>query len=231
MKSVIPNHDFSERVQYNSVHIADVKGEPEGFIIGGSPARIEDFYWQVLLIYNKVPYCGGSIITARKIVTAAHCTFVVKILSRLSLRAGSSRPDAGGVLVSAEKIYENPNFNRPTLFNNDIALILLREALVFGPAIGAISIGDGKPPTNAIVTVSGFGATKVNENRTSDLHSVDVNVVEQTVCAKHYLNYPGKNKVTDNMLCAGLIDVGGKDACVGDSGGLLCFDYFSCSGR
>lgn len=203
----------------NSLRTAYVKIQHEDFIIGGSPARIEDFYWQVLLIYKKVPFCGGSIITATKIVTAAHCTFVVKNISQLSLRAGSSRPDAGGVLVAAKKIYENPNFNRPSVFNNDIAVILLRDALVFGPTIGAISIGNIDPPTNAMVTVSGFGSTKINENRTSDLHSVNVNVVEHKVCVKNYLNYPGKGKVTNNMLCAGLIGVGGKDACSGDSGG------------
>lgn len=202
-----------------------MKSQQDGFIIGGSPARIEDFYWQVLLLYDKIPYCGGSIITARKIVTAAHCTMVVKSISRLSLRAGSTRPDADGVLVTATKIYENPNFDRPTRFNNDIAVILLRDALVFGPTIGAISIGNGIPPNNAIVTVSGFGSTKPNENRTSELHSVNVNVVDQTVCVKNYLNYPGKGKVTDNMICAGLLGIGGKDACLGDSGGLLRSDF------
>lgn len=187
------------------------------------PARIEDFYWQVLLIYDNVPFCGGSIITARKIVTAAHCTFKVKTIGRLKLRAGSSQPNAGGVLVAAKKIYEHPKFNRPTVLNNDISIILLREALVFGPAIGAISIGSNRPPTGALATVSGFGSTTIDDDRPSVLHSTNVSVVDQTVCMRNYQDYPGKAKVTENMFCAGIIGVGGKDACRGDSGGLHSF--------
>lgn len=173
------------------------------------------------MIYDNVPFCGASIITARKIVTAAHCTFKVKTIDRLKLRAGSPQPNAGGVLVSATKIYEHPNFNRPTVLNNDISIILLREALVFGLAIGAISIGSNPPTAGAIATVSGFGSTTITEDRPSALHSVNVSVVDQTVCARNYQDYPGKAKVTETMLCAGVIGVGGKDACQGDSGGLL----------
>lgn len=209
------------KIKLNSFHIADVNGRPDAdeLIIGGSPARIEDFNWQILLIYDNVPFCGGSIITTKKIVTAAHCTYKIKNINRLRLRAGSAQPNAGGVLVSAVKMYENPNFNRPTLLNNDISVILLRETLTFGPTLGSISIGNGRPPTNAVAAVSGFGSTTIDGNRPSVLHSANVMVVDQTVCVQNYQNYPGKAKVTDNMLCAGLIGVGGKDACQGDSGG------------
>lgn len=209
------------KIKLNSFHIADGNGRSntDELIIGGSPARIEDFNWQILLIYDNVPFCGGSIITTKKIVTAAHCTYKIKNINRLRLRAGSAQPSAGGVLVSAAKIYENPNFNRPTLLNNDISVILLRETLTFSLAIGSISIGNGRPPTNAVATVSGFGSTTIDGNRPSVLHSANVMVVDQTVCIQNYQNYPGKARVTDNMLCAGLIGVGGKDACQGDSGG------------
>lgn len=205
-----------------------MNGNRDGLIIGGTPARIEDFNWQILMIVNNIPKCGGSIVTARKIVTAAHCTFNINNINNLRLRAGSSRPDAGGVLVAAQKIYEHPNFNRPTTLNNDIAVILLREALPLGPTIGAISIGNGRPATGTVVTVSGYGATSIGVDRPSVLHSVSVPVVDQKVCTKNYQTYPGNAKVTDNMLCAGLVGVGGKDACTGDSGGSLRSVCFGC---
>lgn len=158
-------------------------------------------------------------------MTAAHCTYKIKNIDQLRLRAGSANPNANGVLVAAAKIYENPNFNRPTLLNNDISVILLKDALVFGPAIGAISIANSRPNDGEIATVSGFGSTTITGNRPDVLHAVNVPIVDQKVCVKSYQNYPGKAKVTDNMFCAGFVGVGGKDACQGDSGGL----GFSCS--
>lgn len=42
-------------------------------------------------------------------------------------------------------------------------------------------------------------------------------IVGQADCRKAY----GEDGIADTMICAGLLDVGGKDACEGDSGGPL----------
>ncbi|CAH2226694.1 jg25844, partial [Pararge aegeria aegeria] len=59
----------------------------------------------------------------------------------------------------------------------------------------------------------------------SVLNEVQIYTVNHSVCEARYAYlqeitgdpYP----ISDNMLCAGLIDEGGKDACQGDSGGPL----------
>lgn len=57
------------------------------------------------------------------------------------------------------------------------------------------------------------------------LQHVDVNIVNQEVCAERYAYLSSNNSnwpnVTSGMLCAGILDIGGKDACQGDSGGPL----------
>lgn len=42
-------------------------------VLGGSPAAIEAWPWQVSLQYRKEHICGGSIIDPGWVLTAAHC--------------------------------------------------------------------------------------------------------------------------------------------------------------
>lgn len=56
------------------------------------------------------------------------------------------------------------------------------------------------------------------------LHHVQVYTINQEGCVKRYANriYDGKLaplEITEDMLCTGVWDVGGRDACWGDSGG------------
>lgn len=56
------------------------------------------------------------------------------------------------------------------------------------------------------------------------LRHVQIYTVNREVCRQRYLD-SGKidSNVSDNMICAGLLDVGGKDACGGDSGGPMYY--------
>ena len=47
---------------------------------------------------------------------------------------------------------------------------------------------------------------------------MEVPIVNRATCSSAYASYGG---VTQSMLCAGVQNVGGKDACQGDSGGPL----------
>ena len=42
-------------------------------IIGGVPANIRDFPWQIRILENGSHLCGGSILSEWWILTAAHC--------------------------------------------------------------------------------------------------------------------------------------------------------------
>lgn len=46
----------------------------DGKIVGGEPAEIEDYPYQISLLAYGSHSCGGSIIAPNKILTAAHCT-------------------------------------------------------------------------------------------------------------------------------------------------------------
>ena len=42
-------------------------------VVGGRPARINEYPWTVALTYRGRFYCGGSLINDRYVLTAAHC--------------------------------------------------------------------------------------------------------------------------------------------------------------
>lgn len=60
------------------------------------------------------------------------------------------------------------------------------------------------------VTISGWGALSSGGNFPLDLYYVEIPVVDRDICANAYRNV---NAVNENMICAGLYGVGGRDAC------------------
>lgn len=171
-------------------------------------------------MYNSKYFCGASIISNTKLVTAAHCVFKIMNLQKLEVRAGSSLPHSGGQLRSVAKFIEHPKFNSVNL-DNDVAVVFLMTPLTFSSAINVISLAKDSDylPAGTMVEASGYGSTIPSENIPSDLHYTAMPIVDQKQCIKAYKKYEGKARVTDNMFCAGFYKVGGKDACQGDSGG------------
>lgn len=196
---------------------------PFNRIIGGQPVPIENYNWQISMLYENQHFCGATILSPVKLLTAAHCTYKIRNINKLQIRAGSSDPNRGGVLRAALRIIQHPNFNQPTGLNNDIAIVILRDPLPFGNTIGSIEIvnANGNLRPGESVTVSGFGSTVINGIKPGILHSVNVPIVDQLQCVRAYANYPGRARVSENMFCAGLLGIGGKDACQGDSGGII----------
>lgn len=60
------------------------------------------------------------------------------------------------------------------------------------------------------VTISGWGALSSGGASPRDLQYVEIPIVDREICANAYRNL---NPVNENMICAGLYGVGGRDAC------------------
>ena len=72
--------------------------------------------------------------------------------------------------------------------------------------------------TGSLATVIGEGRTQeAGFSGSNGLHEVSVEVIPNLICEDLYKPWI----ITKNMLCAGDVDLGGKDACQGDSGGPL----------
>jgi len=186
-------------------------------IVGGTPANIEDFPFTVALTQpDGFQFCGGTLVAANKVVTAAHCTVgsspadIVVVAGRTSLSGG------GGETSEVSDIWVHPDYQDATI-GSDVSVLTLSTNLSETPiAINTDGAAYGEG-TNS--TVLGWGLTSEGGGSTSDtLNQVDVPITSDATCQSAYQEYN-----SEAMVCAGLPE-GGKDSCQGDSGGPLVID-------
>ncbi|XP_033013969.1 trypsin-like [Lacerta agilis] len=185
-------------------------------IIGGGPCRINSQPWQAALFSGFRLHCGGTLITNRWVLTAAHCKLGVPFPVRLG-EHNLKHLDWSEQLKLASKVIVHPGYNSQTK-NNDIMLVKLLTPVCLNKKVNVIDLPTSCPVARTQCLVSGWGTTSSPQaSFPSVLHCANVTIVDQDVCRSIY-----PNRISDNMVCAGAME-GGTDACQGDSGGpLVC---------
>ncbi len=202
--------------------------EPEqpadGRIVGGDPVQDGKFSFVAALNIKqggKTFFCGGSLIDASHVLTAAHCV----VDNGAAVSAADVRVIVGRTVLSSNKGQErrasrvavHPRFNGDTFAYDAAVLELNRPITNIQPiALAQPKTGANKPGSKA--TVAGYGASFEGANGVEDrLREAQVPLVSDKECAQDYENFmlPFKPKIE---LCAGKK---GVDACQGDSGGPL----------
>ncbi|THV55801.1 hypothetical protein BGAL_0003g00430 [Botrytis galanthina] len=188
-------------------------GTPD--IVGGTTAALGEFPYIVSLSYSGSHFCGGVLLNAYTVLTAAHCS-VSYSASSVKVRAGTLTWASGGTQVGVSKVVVHPSYSSSTT-NNDIALWHLSTALPASSTIGyaKLPVQGSDPVVGSTTTVAGWGLlTENGSTLPSTLRKVSVPVISRASCQAEY----GTSAVTTNMWCAGYA-AGGKDSCSGDSGG------------
>ncbi|TRY96512.1 hypothetical protein DNTS_031550 [Danionella cerebrum] len=191
-------------------------------IVGGQDATAGSWPWQVSLQSTQYGghFCGGSLITKDWVLSAAHCfqsSTMGTVVVHLGLQSQSgSNPYE--VTRTASLIISHPYYNSNTK-NNDIALIKLSSSVTFNNYIWPVCLAatGSTLGAGANVWVTGWGTLYSGATSIPDiLQEVQVPIVSNTDCNNAY-----GGSITSNMMCAGLLNQGGKDSCQGDSGGPL----------
>ncbi|XP_067299486.1 transmembrane protease serine 3 isoform X2 [Pseudorasbora parva] len=192
-------------------------------IVGGNLSVEGQFPWQVSLHFQTVHLCGGSIISSRWILTAAHCVYEYAIPMFWTVYVGLiDQPMNAAQSLAVEKIIYHRRY-RPKGLDYDIALMKLVQPLIFNGFVEPICLPnfgeefeDGK-----MCWISGWGATAEGGDGSEALLSARVPLISNKVCSTPTV-YQGY--ISPGMICAGYLE-GGTDSCQGDSGGpLACED-------
>jgi transmembrane protease serine 9 len=195
-------------------------------IVGGAPAPIGAYPWQVSIGLADVPtsvghFCGGSIIAPNWVVTAAHCVEGNTRPGGIQVVYGTNYLGQGGKIARVSAIKVHDKWNR-TSYDFDVALLRTEQGMEQTPIkLLQSSEADILFPVGVLATVSGWGLTQERGSISEVLQHVGVQVVSNEACNSPTA-YGGS--ITDRMFCAGFA-IGGKDSCQGDSGGpLVVFD-------
>ncbi|KAM9337185.1 chymotrypsin-like elastase family member 1 [Symphorus nematophorus] len=198
-------------------------------VIGGNNAAPKTWKWQISLQYdsysdgNFYHMCGGTIVGAFHIMTAAHCILSLEPrLYRVVVGEYNLFEYEGSEQVRAvERIIVHPQWTGDLALGNDIAIMRLAEPVYDN---GYVTIANLPAPGQMLPNgfechITGWGIMSYPAVVPDILQESPINIVEHSVCSQP--DWWGSIALR-SMVCAG--GDGVISGCQGDSGGpLSCF--------
>jgi len=197
-------------------------------IVGGSVVNPAFKYPFLVGITSPGYYCctcGGTLIGAVWVLTAAHCItagdeYQVLVYGHSrTMEAGLNHECTEEIAVVETHCHESYNADTEAA---DVCLLKLARAprcaskMAGGNEYAVLdTTGTGHAATGASVIVAGWGTMSQGGESPDVMHDVTISMLDYSDCNSAY-----EGSVLQGMVCAGVWE-GGKDSCQGDSGGPL----------
>jgi secreted trypsin-like serine protease len=227
-------------------------------VFGGQDAQEGEFPFQVALLnagtltgeaqsQYESQFCGGTVIAADWVLTAAHCMMDHgEVIAPDSVAVLTGTNDLqGGTRVLGKEIFVHEDYDEFSM-DHDVALIRLADAVTIAP----VTLGYDEP-VNGNAVVAGWGLTETGEYprylQTTDIelvsnqtcgtgikaiYAADLKATVETLAQRYKIAGDDVARISDElvrsmgdpitptMVCAG-VQSGARDTCYGDSGGPL----------
>ncbi|XP_063908171.1 uncharacterized protein LOC135126225 isoform X2 [Zophobas morio] len=209
-------------------------------IVGGFNTTSLEYPWQTALYFKrtKVLICGGTLLSQKTILTAAHCVtndkgqlqpkenYIVAVGK--SYRSYNDSRDNAAQFSSIEEMNVSRQYKGYIQrYFGDIAIIVANTTFVLSLNVQPVCVVWEKKFHQSLENVtrvnqtyaSGWGFTSENKNPSDVLKSLKVPLISKDECERS-LSEDDLEYLTDDKLCAGFLE-SGKSVCKGDSGGGL----------
>jgi secreted trypsin-like serine protease len=203
--------------------------------VGGSEVPISQYPWQAALVdagsgdAHPRQFCGGSLITSRIVITAAHCVYG-STASEIDVVVGRTQLSntAEGAEIPVQAVRYQSSYNHPPELSGipprfDVGYLVLARPSTQPPIQIAGPSEANLWSAGVVEDISGWGCTMepvpILGCSTSDkLRAAHVPIVGDASCGS--ASVYGGDFDGSTMVCAGNLS-GGTDTCNGDSGGPL----------
>ena len=192
------------------------KAEFENRVIDGVETPPNKYPWLVGLVLgneNSTTECGGSLLSSRTVLTAAHCPNTGWVITGQHIKS---------IISGNERWYKVKSKTNHPLFNNrtiayDLAIITLEQDVEFNEYARPICLPTDctREYANDQVWVAGWGVESWPGNQSNVLREAKLTTMSNTECCTS----PNKYRcceITDDMICAADKS---RRPCYGDSGG------------
>nr|ACE75318.1 chymotrypsin-like protein [Glyptapanteles indiensis] len=180
-------------------------------IVGGEATTAEEYPYVVSLRFRDKHICGGTIVSNRYILSAAHCLVQISPFLLTIIAGTSSKQEIGDVYFVQFPVLHTFNANDGS---NDIALLRTSSNIRYHNKVQPAELTDRDINTDKYpVTMIGWGRLKYTGPTAEYLQKTELNIVDYNTCKREW------TFINQGHICVGSTVQQGS--CLGDSGGPL----------